>query len=93
MTEKQVKNIGELKGSPCFWSKKRMERLIEDGKVLGSASLAVLIDYFQVFNAFLSILISICTLVYVGNRAWIVVKENWNHSKKGKKNGRKRHKK
>lgn len=94
MTEKQVRNIGELDGSPCFWSKERMERLIEDTKVLGSASVAVLVDYFQVFNAFLTVLISICTLIYVGNRAWEVLTGNWNRSKKkGKKNGTKRRKK
>ena len=46
------------------------ENLIEDGKVVGSASIAVLLDYAQVFNQVITLLISVCTLIYVANRAY-----------------------
>ena len=44
--------------------------IFEDGKVVGSATMAILIDYAQVFNQLITLLISICTLVYVANRAY-----------------------
>ncbi len=46
------------------------ENLVEDGKVIGSASIAVLIDYAQIFNQIITLLISLCTLIYVANRAY-----------------------
>ena len=62
-----------------------MEGIIEDGKVVGSATFAVLLDCAQIFNQMITLLISICTLIYVANRAYysiILVK------KKKKKKGR-----
>lgn len=44
--------------------------LLEDSKVVGSASIAVMLDYAQVFNQIITLLISICTLIYVANRAY-----------------------
>ena len=43
---------------------------LEDGKVIGSATFAVILDYAQVFNQLITLLISLCTLVYVANRAY-----------------------
>ena len=44
--------------------------LLEDSKVVGSATFAVILDYAQVFNQIITLLISLCTLVYVANRAY-----------------------
>lgn len=60
--------------------------IIEDGKVVGSASIAVLLDYAQVFNQMITLLISLCTLIYVANRAYQSLLRN----KKGKKKKGKR---
>ena len=46
------------------------DNLVEDSKVIGSASIAVVLDYAQVFNQFITLLISLCTLIYVANRAY-----------------------
>ena len=62
------------------------ENLIEDGKVVGSASVAVLLDYAQIFNQIITLLISICTLVYVANRAYHGL---FIHKKKKKRGKRK----
>lgn len=61
------------------------ENLIEDGKVVGSASIAVLLDYAQVFNQVITLLISVCTLIYVANRAYYSL---FIHKKKKKKKGK-----
>ena len=63
------------------------ESLIEDGKVIGSASIAVLLDYAQVFNQIITLLISVCTLVYVANRAYYSI---FIHKKKKKKKGKRK---
>lgn len=63
------------------------DTLIEDSKVIGSASVAVLLDYAQVFNQLITLLISICTLVYVANRAYHTLHIN---QKKNKKKGRRK---
>lgn len=66
MTGKQVKHK-ERKRS--FFSKElMMERLVQDSKVIGSAAIAVVLDYTQAINAFLTLLVTICTLIYVSNR-------------------------
>ena len=44
--------------------------LIEDSKVVGSAVFAVFMDYAQIFNQVITLLISFCTLVYVANKAY-----------------------
>ena len=44
--------------------------LLEDGKVVGSASLAVLVGYAEIFNQLVTLGISICTFIYVANRAY-----------------------
>lgn len=44
--------------------------LLEDGKVVGSASLAVLMGYAEIFNQLVTLGISVCTFVYVANRAY-----------------------
>lgn len=44
--------------------------LVEDGKVLASASVAIWLDYAAVFNQIITLLISMCTLVYVAARAY-----------------------
>ncbi len=44
--------------------------LLDDGKVIGSASFAVLLGYTEVFNQIITLLISFCTLIYVANRAY-----------------------
>ncbi len=53
-----------------------MEKILEDSKVIGSAGLALGLEYAQILNSFLSLLISICTLIYVGNRAYQII-SNW----------------
>ncbi len=62
------------------------ENMIEDSKVVGSASIAVLLDYTQVFNQLITLMISVCTLVYVANRAYYSL---FIHKKKKKKGKRK----
>lgn len=59
-----------------------MERISEDVKVLSSASVSVFLDYAQVFNTVVTLLISICTLVYVANRAYQVIRDIWREHKK-----------
>lgn len=44
--------------------------LLEDTKVIGSAGIAVMLDYAQIFNQLITLLISICTFIYVANRAY-----------------------
>ena len=61
------------------------EKFIEDSKVIGSATIAVLLDYAQVFNQIITLLISICTLIYVANRAYHSL---FAHKKKKKKGTR-----
>lgn len=67
-----------------------MERLVQDTKVIGSATLAVILDYTQVINTFLTLLVTICTLIYVSNRAYHVVLEVWFNKKHKKKGGKKK---
>lgn len=59
-----------------------MERITEDVKVLGSAGLSVFLDYAQVFNTLITLLISVCTLVYVANRAFQVIRDIWRENRK-----------
>ena len=59
-----------------------MERIIEDSKVIGSAGVAILLEYAQVFNTIITLCISICTLIYVAKRAWQVLQETFPHGKK-----------
>ncbi len=61
------------------------ENLIEDGKVVGSASIAVLLDYAQIFNQIITLLISLCTLIYVANRAYYSLFVHKKKKKKGKR--------
>ena len=63
------------------------ENLIEDGKVIGSASIAVLLDYAQIFNQIITLFISVCTLVYVANRAYYSL---FIYKKKKKKKGKRK---
>ena len=63
------------------------ENFVEDGKVIGSASIAVLLDYAQIFNQLITLLISICTLVYVANRAYYSL---FIHKKMKKKKGKRK---
>ena len=61
------------------------DNLVEDSKVIGSASIAVILDYAQVFNQVITLLISLCTLVYVANRAYnSLFNKKSNKRKKGK---------
>lgn len=60
------------------------EKLIEDSKVIGSATIAVLLDYAQIFNQIITLLISICTLIYVANRAYCSLFIHKKKKKKGK---------
>ncbi len=62
------------------------ENIIEDSKVVGSASIAVLLDYAQIFNQLITLMISVCTLVYVANRAYYSL---FIHKKKKRKGKRK----
>ena len=48
--------------------------IIEDSKVIGSATLAVVLDYAQIFNQIITLLISICTFIYVANRAINIIR-------------------
>lgn len=48
--------------------------LIEDSKVIGSATFAVVLDLAQVCNQFLTLLISLMTLVYVAGRAYQTIR-------------------
>ena len=60
--------------------------LIEDSKVVGSATIAVIIDYAQIFNQVITLLISVCTLIYVANRAYqSLFHQHKFRKKKGKK--------
>ncbi len=52
-----------------------MERIIEDGKVVASASFAILLDYAQLLNTLITLGISICTFIYVAKRARQVLTE------------------
>ena len=56
--------------------------LIEDSKVIGSATIAVCLDYAQIFNQMITLLISICTLIYVANRAYQSIFRSHKHKKK-----------
>ena len=58
--------------------------IFEDSKVVGSATIAILIDYAQVFNQLITLLISICTLIYVANRAYCSIFKSANKRKKKK---------
>ena len=61
------------------------DNLVEDSKVIGSASIAIILDYAQVFNQVITLLISLCTLVYVANRAYnSLFNKKPNKRKKGK---------
>ena len=59
--------------------------LIEDSKVVGSATIAVILDYAQIFNQVITLLISVCTLIYVANRAYQSLFHQHKSKKKGKK--------
>ncbi len=48
--------------------------LVQDGKVIGSAVFACVLEYAQIFNQMITLAISICTLVYVAARAYQTVK-------------------
>ena len=67
MTERQT-NTGS--GNAPFLLGTRMERLVEDAKVVSSASIAVFLDYTQAINSLLTVLVTICTLIYVSCRAY-----------------------
>lgn len=88
MIGKQVKHKERQRS--FFYKDNRMERLVQDTKVIGSAALAVILDYTQVINAFLTLLVTICTLIYVSNRAYHVVSEVWFSKKRKKKGGKKK---
>lgn len=47
---------------------------IEDSKVIGSATFAVALDVAQVCNQFVTLLISLMTLVYVAGRAYQTIR-------------------
>lgn len=59
--------------------------LLEDGKVVGSASLAVLVGYAEIFNQLVTLGISICTFIYVANRAYRSLTDIKTSKKKRKK--------
>ena len=60
--------------------------LIQDSKVVGSATIAVILDYAQIFNQVITLLISICTFIYVANRAYqSLFYQHKSKKKKGKK--------
>ena len=48
--------------------------MIEDGKVIASAALAVVLDAAQVCNQVITLFISLSTLVYVAARAYQTIK-------------------
>lgn len=62
------------------------ENIIEDSKVIGSATVTLVLDYAQIFNQLITLMISICTLIYVANRAYYSL---FIHKKKRKKGKRK----
>lgn len=53
-----------------------MNEIIEDSKVIVSASTAIALEYAQIFNSIITLLISICTLIYVGHRAYQIIKHS-----------------
>lgn len=59
-----------------------LDNILEDSKVLGTASVAVILDYAQVFNQLITLLISICTLIYVANRTYHKVLQSKKSTKK-----------
>lgn len=61
--------------------------IIEDSKVIGSASMAVLIGYTEIFNHIITLCISLCTLIYVANRAYQSIAA---YKKSKKKRGRRK---
>ena len=61
--------------------------LAEDSKVLASASVAIWLDYAAVFNQLITLLISLCTLVYVAARAYRTI---FNQRQTGHKRRRKK---
>ena len=63
------------------------EEIIEDGKVIGSATVALLLDYAQIFNQIITLMISVCTLIYVANRAYQTL---FFKQKKKRKKGRRK---
>lgn len=62
-----------------------LNSLFEDGKVVGSASIAVLLGYAEVFNQIITLGISLCTLIYVANRAYQSIASYQKAKKKRKK--------
>lgn len=62
------------------------EELIEDSKVIGSATFAVALDIAQVCNQLITLLISLMTLVYVACRAYqtvqVLIKPNKRRKRK-----------
>lgn len=62
------------------------EELIEDSKVIGSATFAVALDITQVCNQFITLLISLMTLIYVAGRAYqtvqVLIKPNKRRKRK-----------
>lgn len=58
---------------------------IEDSKVLGSAAVACVLDYAQIFNQIITLIISICTLIYVVARAYQTIKNIKPHKIKRKR--------
>ena len=61
------------------------ENVVEDSKVIGSATMALLLDYAQIFNQLITLTISICTLIYVVNRAYYSLFIHKKKRKKGKR--------
>ena len=61
------------------------ENVVEDSKVIGSATMALLLDYAQIFNQLITLMISICTLIYVVNRAYYSLFIHKKKRKKGKR--------
>ncbi len=59
--------------------------LLDDGKVIGSASFAVILGYAEVFNQLITLLISLCTLIYVANRAYQSLMSSAKSNKKRRK--------
>ena len=59
--------------------------LFEDSKVIGSATIAVVLDYAQTFNQIITLLISFCTFVYVANRAYQSLKSKPKSKQRKKK--------
>ena len=59
-----------------------MEKIASDVKVVGFSAVSFILDYTQVINSVLTLMISICTFIYVFNRAIQVVKSVWKPMKK-----------